>query len=358
VSRAPALPGVALAAIIAAAGWLVAAIIAKAAADADAMPISPVLVAVLLGILWRNTYGVPARFEAGLTWVMHGVLRAGIALVGLRLTLSGASTAALTAAPIALACIIAATVVGIALSRLTASPRRLTSLLTVGTAVCGCTAIVALAPVIRARHEETAFALTCIVMFGCLGMLAYPWIAATFFTDSPMHAGIFLGTAIHDTSQVIGAGLIYSQQHAEPQALAAAGVAKFVRNLFIAVFVPAAAWMMNRRAVDTGIAAPSRAAVLPSFVLFFVLFVVVRSVGDSLLISTSWKGIWSGFIDGAIVVSESFLILGMAGVGLSVSLSEIRRIGAAPLVAALTLAIVVAATSGVLTFTSKLLMPH
>jgi uncharacterized integral membrane protein (TIGR00698 family) len=354
VSRGALLPGVALAAVVAAVGWLIAASIAHVAEDADAMPVSPVLVAVLLGILWRNTRGVPAGFEPGLTWVMHAILRTGIALVGLRLTLSGASAVALAATPIALGCIAAAAIAGTVLSRLTAAPRRLAALLTVGTAVCGCTAIVALAPVIRARHEETAFALACIVAFGCIGMLAYPWIAATLFADSPVHAGIFLGTAIHDTSQVIGAGLIYAQQHAEPQALAAAGVAKFVRNLFIAVFVPAAAWMMNRRTAARGLSAPSRAAVLPTFVLFFVLFVIVRSVGDSLVTGTSWNGAWTGFIDVAIFASESFLILGMAAVGLSVSLLKMRRIGPGPLVSALTLAAVVAFTSAGLTLLSRI----
>ena len=106
---------------------------------------------------------------------------------------------------------------GIGIARLLAVPRRLGLLLAIGTAVCGCTAVVAMAPLIRARHAETAFAVTCVVLFGCIAMLFYPWVASHFLAASPVHAGIFLGTAIHDTSQVIGAALIYSQQAADTQ---------------------------------------------------------------------------------------------------------------------------------------------
>src|SRR6516164_4182515 len=112
-------------------------------------------------------------------------------------------------------------------------------------------------------------------------MLCYPWIAGHFLAASPLHAGIFLGTAIHDTSQVIGAALIYSQQAAAPAALAAASVAKLLRNLSIAVLIPAAAWLTQRqeRSVpqdrssdEAGPAgAPeARPPVVPLFVLAFI----------------------------------------------------------------------------------------
>ncbi len=149
-----------------------------------------------------------------------------------------------------------ALVAGIGIARLLAVPRRLGLLLAIGTAVCGCTAVVAMSPVIRARHAETAFAVTCVVLFGCIAMLLYPWVAGHFLAASPVHAGIFLGTAIHDTSQVIGAALIYSQQAAAPAALAAASVAKLLRNLSIAVLIPTAAWLARATRARTS-GAPS-----------------------------------------------------------------------------------------------------
>ena len=143
-----------------------------------------------------------------------------------------------------------------------------------------------MSPVIRARHAETAFAVTCVVLFGCMAMLPYPWLAGHFFAASPVHAGVFLGTAIHDTSQVIGAALIYSQQAAAPAALAAASVAKLLRNLSIAVLIPVAAWLTQRHEARARTRRrwrrcrrrPARPrALVPLFVLAFIGFIVART---------------------------------------------------------------------------------
>ena len=239
-------PGLALAIALAAFARGMAASLAHGVGGLPEFPLSPVMCAVLLGMLWRNTLGVPLWATRGLNWAMHRLLRIGIALVGLRLTLAGATAIAATALPVALSCLLVALGAGVAISRLLGVPRRLGLLLAIGTAVCGCTAVVAISPVIRARHAETAFAVTCVVLFGCIAMLLYPWVAGHFFAAAPVYAGIFLGTAIHDTSQVIGAALIYSQQAAAPAALAAASVAKLLRNLSIAVLIPLAAWLTQR----------------------------------------------------------------------------------------------------------------
>src|SRR5882724_6419097 len=248
-------PGVLVAILLAVLAKSLADSVAQGAIGLPKIPLSPVLYAVLIGMLWRNTLGVPAWTSDGLNWAMHRLLRTGIALVGLRLTLAGASAIAVTALPVALGCLATALVAGIVISRLLAVPKRLGILLAIGTAVCGCTAVVAMSPVIRAKHAETAFAVTCVVLFGCVAMLLYPWVAGHFFGDSPVHAGVFLGTAIHDTSQVIGSALIYSQQVGAPDALSAASVAKLLRNLSIVVLIPAAAWLVRREEEREGFAA-------------------------------------------------------------------------------------------------------
>jgi uncharacterized integral membrane protein (TIGR00698 family) len=324
-------------------------------------PLSPVMCAVLLGMLWRNTLGVPGWATQGLNWAMHRLLRVGIALVGLRLTLGFATSIAATALPVALTCFSVALAAGIGISRLLAVPRRLGLLLAIGTAVCGCTAVVAISPVIRARHAETAFAVTCVVLFGCTAMLLYPWVAGHFFAASPVHAGIFLGTAIHDTSQVIGAALIYSQQAGAPTALAAASVAKLLRNLSIAVLIPVAAWLTQRHEAASGEAAtpageaPAAArgatVLVPLFVLAFVGLIVVRTGGDALWHAS--QPLWQAFVNTGYTASDLFLTCGMTAVGLSVSFLDMWRIGWRPLAAGFIVATLVGACS--LTLTSMLL---
>jgi uncharacterized membrane protein YadS len=295
---------------------------------------------------------------------MHRLLRTGIALVGLRLTLAGASAIALTALPVALGCLLTALVAGTVVSRLLNVPRRLGMLLAIGTAVCGCTAVVAMSPVIRAKHAETAFAVTCVVLFGCIAMLMYPWLAGHFFGDSPIHAGVFLGTAIHDTSQVIGSALIYSQQAGAPDALAAASVAKLLRNLSIVVLIPAAAWRVRRAEQSGGEAfagpegnrdprlegAPLRAPgskAVPFFVLAFIGFVLLRTAGDSLFQADA--AVWHAAVNAGQSASELFLVCGMTAVGLSVSFADMWRIGWRPLAAGFLVAGLAGACSLLLT---------
>jgi uncharacterized membrane protein YadS len=309
-------PGVAAAIVLALIARSIAAALGEGAVGLPRFPLSPVMCAVVLGMLWRNTLGVPAWATNGLRWAMHQLLRAGIALVGLRLTLSGASSIALTALP-----------------------------------------VVAMSPVIRARHAETAFAVTCVVLFGCAAMLCYPWVAGHFFAASPVHAGIFLGTAIHDTSQVIGAALMYSQQAGAPAALAAASVAKLLRNLSIAILVPLAAWLVRRhesQAAAAGHAVDREHAglaphpqLVPMFVLAFLGFIVVRSAGDSLL--GAHNAPWQALVNTGYTASDLFLTCGMTAVGLSVAFNDMWRIGWRPLAAGFAVASLVGACSLTLT---------
>jgi uncharacterized integral membrane protein (TIGR00698 family) len=352
VSARRVVPGVLVAIVLAVLAKSLSDSIAQGAVGLPKIPLSPVLYAVLIGMLWRNTLGVPAWTSEGLNWAMHRLLRIGIALVGLRLTLAGASAIALTALPVALGCLATALLAGIVIARLLAVPRKLGVLLAIGTAVCGCTAVVAMSPVIRAKHAETAFAVTCIVLFGCVAMLLYPWIAGHFFGHSPVHAGVFLGTAIHDTSQVIGSALIYSQQSGAPEALAAASVAKLLRNLSIVVLIPAAAWLVRRQeALEVaGPMQPSRDAIqpldprlsggplrapqsgaVPLFVFAFIVFVVIRTVGDGIFHADA--PLWRAAVNTGQSASELFLVCGMTAVGLSVSFNDMWRIGWRPLAA-------------------------
>src|ERR1700733_2673579 len=353
------IPGVLVAILLAVLARSMSDSIAQGAVGLPKIPLSPVLYAVLIGMLWRNTLGVPAWSNEGLNWAMHRLLRTGIALVGLRLTLAGASAIALTALPVALGCLATALVAGLVISRVLSVPKRLGILLAIGTAVCGCTAVVAMSPVIRAKHAETAFAVTCVVLFGCVAMLLYPWVAGHFFGHSPVHAGVFLGTAIHDTSQVIGSALIYSQQAGAPEALSAASVAKLLRNLSIAVLIPVAAWLTQRheaaearagQAPEPG--APrggegASAALVPMFVLAFIGFIVVRTAGDALFHSA----LWPAFINTGYTASDLFLTCGMTAVGLSVSFTDMWRIGWRPLAAGFIVATLVGAASLALTLT-------
>ena len=344
--------GLLVACLLAIGAKLLADLAGTALFHAAKTPVSPVLCAVLFGVLWRNTLGVAEHFGPGLATTSTTVLRIGIALVGLKLTLATVGQVGLYALPIVIGCM--ATALG--LSCALASPLRLTrnlsQLLAVGAAVCGCTAVLAVAPIIRARKDEMGYAVACVVLFGVLAMLAYPWLAHSLLGAHPSAAGIFLGTAIHDTSQVIGAGLIYSQQFDSPDALAAATTAKLLRNISMVLLIPWFAWAAARDSQQTqpAVNLPSAASLVPAFVWGFVALVVLRTLGDMFVAPTSLGVSWAAATGYASTASEFLLTAGMAAVGLGISLDGFRGIGWRPLAAAMIIALGVGVVSLLMTY--------
>ncbi len=343
------LPGIAAATAIAitaryGSDWLGAAIL-----NTGKSPVSPIMLAVLAGIFIRSVIGVAAGFERGVAAASGTVLRVGLALVGLRLTLLGLGSLGLSALPVVAGCLAVAWLVIPWIARALGLRGSLVTLLTVGTSVCGCTAIMAVSPVIRARVEETGYAVTIVVIVGLTGMLLYPGLAHWMFSADPRAAGIFLGTSIHDTSQVIGAALLYSGQYQVPEALDAATVTKLMRNLTLIAVVPALALIESRKGAPDGgaVASSASATLVPGFVIAFVLMAAARSLGD--MLSAGAPGfaasIWAPGLALANQASELLLTIGMAAVGLTVELQRLRRVGWQPLAAGVAAAILMAAVS-------------
>src|SRR5687768_206221 len=271
------LPGIALAAGLALCGKLLADFIGLTLLKFDAdkgSPISPIMLAIVLGLLIRNTIGVPTSYEQGLRFCIRTVLRIGIVLLGLKLSLSVLGRIGVIGIPIIIVCIATALLAVTLINRALGLPKRLGTLIAVGTSICGVSAIVATAPVINAEEDETSYAVACITIFGMLALFTYPLLAYHLF-ETPSQVGLFLGTAIHDTSQVAGAGLTYFQQHGAKEAMDAAVVVKLVRNTSMGLLIPIMA-LVYLRSGDAP-AAASRAArqkwhhVVPLFVLGFLL---------------------------------------------------------------------------------------
>jgi uncharacterized integral membrane protein (TIGR00698 family) len=342
--RAP-VAGIALAIALAATAKLGSVAISQLGQGAG-VPVSAIVLAVLLGIAWRNTFGVSSRFEPGVQIVAQRVLRCGIALVGLRLTLAGMAAVGPVAITVAVGCMLTALATATLLGRLLGLPRAFVQLLALGTAVCGCTAVAAAAPVLRARPADTGVALTCVVLLGSTGMLLYPWLADALFRGNATAAGMFLGTAIHDTSQVMGAAMIYAQQFAAPDAVAVAGFTKLLRNLSMLVLIPLAAFSMRGSANgSTGTAEIPLRQALPGFLVAFVLLAVLRTAGDAAFAGTGAADAWSGLIAAGLAASDLLLVCGMTAIGLGISLREVRTLGWRAFLAAAMVALSVCCTS-------------
>jgi len=264
-------------------------------------------------------------------------LRIGIALIGLRLTLLVLADTSLVALPVVVASVTVALTVALGLGKLLGVPREMRQLLAAGTAICGCTAVIAVAPLLHARKADVGIALTCVVLFGSIAMIGYPWLAGALFGAAHLNAGVFLGASIHDTSQVVGASLIYAQQFNAPDAVPIAGLTKFMRTLGLLVLVPLAAWWGSRGESARPELKPGiRRQAIPGFVLFFIGFVILRTLGDHY--AGAQLPQWQSLLAFAQGVSEWLLLFGMAAVGLGVTFSHLREAGWRPILLSFTAA--------------------
>jgi len=329
------LPGLAFAALL--------ALAAKAASLATGGQVSAILLAILAGILWRNLAGVGAWAEPGLEFASLRLLRVGIALIGLRLTLALLAGVSFVAVPVVIACVAVALVAGVALGRLFGVSPGIRRLLAAGTAICGCTAIIAIAPLVKARQQDIGIAIACVVLFGSAAMIVYPWIAHAMFGTDTAAAAIFFGASIQDTSQVVGAAMIYAQQFDAPDTVAIAGMTKFMRTFALLVLVPMSAmWMARAEGKDRAARSKGlRGEALPGFVIAFMLLVAVRTAGDIWIDGPAWQAL----LRYAQQASELLLICGMAAVGLGITFAHLRDAGWRPLAVAFLAATATGATA-------------
>jgi len=303
----------------------------------DKSPVSPVMLAIILGLIVTSLVPLPELLNPGLTFAVKKVLRLGIILLGIRLTIFDVFKLGVFGVPIVAFCIVGALLVTNWINQKLNLPERLGALIAVGTSICGVTAIVATSPAIEADEEESAYAVATITVFGLFATIVYPYLANLIFAGQAIKAGLFLGTAVHETAQVVGAGKIYADIFSQALALDVATVAKLVRNVFMVVVIPFMAYSYARKTRDTAsIKSTNIAKLLPLFILGFLMMAVLRSIGDAGINSSgSAFGIWSaeawnGVIDALKYWAETFLVVALAGVGLNTNFKAMRKLGLKP----------------------------
>jgi len=312
--------------------------------------ISEILVAVLLGLYLRNWIGLGERTKAGIKFSIQRVLRFGIILLGLRLSLQDVVATGAKALVLVTICITVALILAYWAGRLFKVPPRLAALIGVGTAICGNTAIVATAPVLDATEEEVSFAVATITLFGLLAVLAYP-IIGHFLGLSDRFFGLWAGTAVNDTSQVVAVGAIYSEA-----ALNVATIVKLTRNTLMAPLIVLIGLVSSstNKEMSSSAANATRldwGKLIPGFVIGFLVMSLIRTLGVAfgfLPQNVSNPGnlqMAANILSVLDEVSKFAILMALAAVGLNTDLSSLRRIGFKPLIIGICLAVVIAIIS-------------
>jgi len=297
-------------------GVLLAAAIVAAAFALRWLPgmgvLSPMILSIVLGIAVHNTLGTPSRAKAGVAFSARRLLRLGIVLLGLQLTVSEVVEVGATGLAILALCVVATFAVTVWLGRLLGVEPRLAELIAGGTSICGASAIIATNTVTEAPEEDVAYALASITLFGSIAMFVYPLLPAVLGL-SPSSYGLWAGASIHEIAQVVGATFQAGQQAGE-----AGTVAKLSRVMMLAPTVMALGLIAVRRG---GASAGQAKAPVPWFVLGFVAVVILNSVVAVPAEARAAAG----------VATTVLLSMALASLGLEASIARLRAKGARPL---------------------------
>ncbi|KAI8841899.1 hypothetical protein BJ741DRAFT_593608 [Chytriomyces cf. hyalinus JEL632] len=280
------------------------------------------------------------------------LLRLGVVCVGAKLSLASVATSAALCLPVVVPTIAATVVAAVGTAHVLGLHRDFAVLMAAGTAICGVTAISTVGPAIGAAKTHVAVAVANVVVFGMLGMILYPLLAHYLFFDdnedkdsslSPStKAGLLLGVAIHDSSQVLGAAMSFRDTYGNDEgAFGMATVTKLTRNLLLVVAVPLLSLL--HRSLDRGQSTVAisgnlkKPPLFPLFVLGFLGVAALRTLGDLFISSNpslsdgvraAWKDSYT-FI-GDMLGGKIFLGTAMAGVGLGTKVSMLRGVGWRP----------------------------
>jgi uncharacterized integral membrane protein (TIGR00698 family) len=344
------LPGLVTAVVLAVVSIWLSNFVGETLLGFDKTPISAVMLAILLGLLIGAVVPMPKALKPGLSFAVKKVLRLGIILLGIRLTLFDVLQLGAYGVPIVLICIVSALFLTTRINNWLKLPERLGALIAVGTSICGVSAIVATGPAIDAEDEEVAYAVAVITIFGLLATLVYPYVADAIFAGQALKIGLWLGTSVHDTSQVVGSAKVYADAFNAPLALDTATVTKLVRNVFMAAVIPFMAFYYARKSQAEG-KKTNVAKLLPLFVLGFLVMAVLRSIGDAMVNAGGnayglWDGAaWKGFYGTVKNWAAYLLVIALAGVGLSTNFRSFKGLGIKPFMVGLGAALAVGVVS-------------
>jgi uncharacterized integral membrane protein (TIGR00698 family) len=278
--------------------------------------LSPMILAILIGMLFHNTVGTPAWAKPGAAFSLRRLLRLAIILLGLQLTATQVVEVGGRGLAIIATTLLATFGFTVWMGRKLGVERKLAQLIAAGTSICGASAVIATNTVTNAPDEDVAYAVACVTVFGSIAMFAYPLLPAVLHLD-PRGFGLWSGASIHEIAQVVAAAFQDGQKAGE-----FATVAKLSRVMLLAPMVIGLGLTQTRRARQnpTEAAATSTRPPMPWFVLGFVAMVGV----NSLVTVPPQAKVW------IVAVTTFLLSVALAAMGLETDIRKLTAKGFRP----------------------------
>lgn len=281
------------------------------------LPVVTTPLALTLGLVFGYFLGCP--FQAQVPRATKWLLQAAVVGLGFGIPLRQVLETGRDGLPVAIGTIAFALIVGFALAALLKIRSNTTALITVGTAICGGSAIAAVAPTLRAKPEELSLALAAVFSLNAIALFLFPWIGHN-LQLTPEQFGLWSALAIHDTSSVVGAASTFG-----PHALAIATTVKLSRVI----------WLIPITALFALAERHKGAMSIPWFVLFFILAAGLKSSVES----------WNPAFELLASFAKQALCLVLFWIGSGLNKEALARVGAKPFVFAISLWVLLASAS-------------
>lgn len=332
-------PGIGICAAIALPCWFLG----------EALPVvgGPVF-AILLGMAIALAWKQPSRgtVQDGIAFTAKKVLQYAVILLGFGLNLAQIAAVGAESLPIIASTIATALIVGYILYKVLRMDSAIATLIAVGSSICGGSAIAATAPVIRAKDEQVAQAISVIFLFNVIAALIFPTLGSMLGMSNEGF-GLFAGTAVNDTSSVTAAAAAWDGMHPGANALDDATIVKLTRTLaIIPITLVLAIGMARKENEAAGIAATSAKPLggfslkraFPTFILLFLAASVITTVAVA-------AGADVAAFAPLKTLSKFFIVMAMAAIGLNTDLVKLVRSGAKPILMGLICWICIATAS-------------
>ena len=285
-------------------------------------PVFAILAGMIVTLFYRNKAGT----QAGIVYTSKRILQYAVILLGFGLNLSEIAKVGATSLPIIISTISTSLIVSFALYKLLNMPANISTLIGVGSSICGGSAIAATAPVIGADDEEIAQSISVIFLFNILAALIFPTLGGALGLSNEGF-GLFAGTAVNDTSSVTAAASAWDGMHPGANTLDQATIVKLTRTLaIIPITLVLAIWRTAKvkRAGGAQENGFSLKKVFPFFIIFFVLASVITTAATS-------AGVTASAFQPFKELSKFFIIMAMGAIGLNTDLVKLVRTGGKPI---------------------------
>ena len=282
--------------------------------------------AIVAGMIVTLFLKDKSPIQPGITFVSKKILQYAVILLGFGLNLSVILKTGKQSLPIILATITTSLVIAWIVQKVLHIPAKISTLVGVGSSICGGSAIAATAPVIDADDAEVAQAISVIFFYNVIAALIFPQLGSLlgFSTTAGEAFGVFAGTAVNDTSSVTATAATWdSMWNLGTQTLDTAVTVKLTRTLAIIPITLILALIKTKKEKQSGNTFQLK-KVFPMFILYFILASLITTVAVSAGIPAS---VFSPFKS----LSKFFIILAMSAIGLNTNIVKLVKTGGKPL---------------------------